>query len=271
MKIVVFDLDETLGYFVEFGIFWDSLHNYLLQNNNYKLEQEDFNEILDLYPEYLRPNIIHILTYLKNKKLQSCCHKMMIYTNNQGPLKWATQLINYFEKKLNSKLFDQIIAAFKVNGKKVEICRTSHNKSHNDLIKCTKLPLNTEICFLDDLIHPEMYNKNVYYINIKPYSYDLGLNEILSRFQESKISSKLLNTQKSQDLTFNTTMLAYMKQYNYIYVNKCLKEYDIDKIIGHEIMKHLQQFFKKSLIKNNKTKRLNENKKNKTAKNNYKV
>ena len=27
-KIVVFDLDETLGYFVELGIFWDSLHNY---------------------------------------------------------------------------------------------------------------------------------------------------------------------------------------------------------------------------------------------------
>ena len=32
-KIVVFDLDETLGYFVEFGIFWDSLCLYLLKNN----------------------------------------------------------------------------------------------------------------------------------------------------------------------------------------------------------------------------------------------
>ena len=29
MKIVVFDLDETLGYFTEFGIFWDSLVQYL--------------------------------------------------------------------------------------------------------------------------------------------------------------------------------------------------------------------------------------------------
>ena len=29
MKIVVFDLDETLGYFTEYGIFWDSLENYL--------------------------------------------------------------------------------------------------------------------------------------------------------------------------------------------------------------------------------------------------
>ena len=28
-KIITFDLDETLGYFVEFGIFWDSLSLYL--------------------------------------------------------------------------------------------------------------------------------------------------------------------------------------------------------------------------------------------------
>ena len=29
MKIVVFDLDETLGYFTELGIFWDCLKKYL--------------------------------------------------------------------------------------------------------------------------------------------------------------------------------------------------------------------------------------------------
>ena len=29
MKIVVFDLDETLGYFTQYGIFWDSLAEYL--------------------------------------------------------------------------------------------------------------------------------------------------------------------------------------------------------------------------------------------------
>ena len=70
MKIVVFDLDETLGYFVEFGIFWDTLSTYILKNNKDNKDeptQEDFNAILDLYPEFLRPNIINILNYLKNK------------------------------------------------------------------------------------------------------------------------------------------------------------------------------------------------------------
>jgi hypothetical protein len=69
MKIVVFDLDETLGYFTELGIFWDCLKNYLKQESNKTiLTQSDFNDVLDLFPEFLRPNIINILTYLKKRK-----------------------------------------------------------------------------------------------------------------------------------------------------------------------------------------------------------
>ena len=150
MKIVVFDLDETLGYFTEFGIFWDCLNNYIKSENKKALTQENFNDILDLYPEFLRPNIINILSYLKTKKKSKCCHKMMIYTNNQGPKQWAHNIVSYFESKIKHKLFDQIISAFKINGTRMEICRTSHVKSHKDFIKCTKLPASAEICFLDD-------------------------------------------------------------------------------------------------------------------------
>ena len=83
MKIVVFDLDETLGYFTELGIFYDCLKKYINSENNIiKLSQTEFNDILDLFPEFVRPNIINILTYLKRKKDSKCCHKMMIYTNN---------------------------------------------------------------------------------------------------------------------------------------------------------------------------------------------
>ena len=93
MKIVVFDLDETLGYFTQFGIFWDCIQNVL----NIKLSQQDFNETLNLYPEYLRPNIMPILQYLKNKKLTNCCHKLMIYTNNTGSKEWANKIKSFFE------------------------------------------------------------------------------------------------------------------------------------------------------------------------------
>ena len=102
MKIVVFDLDETLGYFTEYGIFWDSLENYLKIKNRNALTQTEFDDILDLFPEFLRPNIINILSYLKKKKESKCCHKMMIYTNNQGPKEWATHIMSYFENKIKS-------------------------------------------------------------------------------------------------------------------------------------------------------------------------
>jgi hypothetical protein len=261
MKIVVFDLDETLGYFTEYGIFWDSLKNYVTKKNKNELTQEDFNTIFDLYPEFLRPNIINILNYLKDKKKLNCCHKMMIYTNNTGPREWARSIISYFEKKINYKLIDQIIAAFKVNGKQVEICRTNHSKTHKDLIKCTKIPIDTEICFIDDYFYPEMTHNNIYYINIRPYYHDLEFNEMIKRFKNSETGRKIIG----DDNDFDSLMYKHMNLYNFVFIKKDEKEYDIDNILGKHIISHLQIFFNDS--KKNKTIKNRINEKNKTYKN----
>jgi len=245
MKIVVFDLDETLGYFTEYGIFWDSLAHYLKKKDKPPLTQNDFDEILDLYPEFLRPNIINILTYLKGKKQSNCCHKMMIYTNNSGPREWSQHIIKYFEKKLNYKLIDQLIAAFKVNGKTVEICRTTHTKTHKDLIKCTKIPASAEICFLDDTFYPEMANDNIYYINVKPYYYDLKMDDMIQKFKESDVGKKILD-ETNIDADFEDKMKEQIKLYEYEYLDKDFNEYELDKILGKQIIVHLQDFFKKS-------------------------
>ena len=136
-KIVVFDLDETLGNFVELGMFCDALEKI----NGDKLTHELFFKLMDLFPEFLRPNIMSILKYLVNKKETNKCEKIMIYTNNRGPKIWTTRIADYFNHKLQTKVFDDIIAAFKVKGKIVEICRTSHEKKVDDLVRCTKIPL----------------------------------------------------------------------------------------------------------------------------------
>ena len=247
MKIVVFDLDETLGYFTEFGIFWDCLTNYFKNKTEDTLTQSDFNDILDLFPEFLRPNIINILNYLKNKKQSSCCHKMMIYTNNNGSKEWAHHIIDYFSKKINYKPFDQLISAFKINGQIVEVCRTTHDKTYNDFIKCTKLPTNAEICFLDDTFYPEMANDNIYYINVKPYYYDLKFEYMLDKFSKSDVGKKIINN----DEEFNKIMSENIKLYKYVCIDKQSKEYEMDKIVGQQIVKHLQEFFNKT--KKNKT------------------
>jgi hypothetical protein len=266
MKIVVFDLDETLGYFSEMGIFWDSLQRYLDSNNvsAYRLTQEDFNDILDLFPEFVRPNIISILNYLKNKKETNCCHKLMIYTNNTGPREWSENIKSYFESKIHYKLIDQVIAAFKINGKNVELCRTTYDKTHKDFIRCTKIPDDTEICFIDDTFYPKMTNENVYYINLKPYYYDLSFEYMIETFEKSDIGKKLIggsnmdkdnkdnknnkdNIDKDKDKEKNTLfrdfMLNEFKKYSYEYKPKSPAEYEIDKILGKHILTHLQTFF----------------------------
>jgi hypothetical protein len=238
MKIIVFDLDETMGYFTELGIFWDCLNRYLSNKNMAPLNQTDFNNVLQLYPEFIRPNIVNILQYLKVKKEQNCCHKIMIYTNNQGPKVWATYIKGYFENEINYALFDKIIAAFKVNGKTVEICRSSHAKNHKDFIKCTQLPKNAEICFLDDSFYPGMANNNIYYINVKPYYHDLKFKDMIDLFVNSKMSNSL--TDKTD---FCNSMLTDFARYNYEYIHKSNAECEIDKILGKKIMMHLEYFF----------------------------
>ena len=247
-KIVVFDLDETLGYFVELGIFWDCLDYFLKEKTPNEInttisKQDYFNEILDLFPEFIRPNILSILFYLKNKKQQRHCHKLMIYTNNQGPLEWAQFIKKYFEKKIHYNLFNQIIAAFKINGKHVEICRTTHDKSHRDLVKCTQISPDTQICFLDDNYFPEMTHENVYYINVKPYVHDLPFQEMIARFERSKIGEKILSTDELK-ADFAPIMMKHFKRYAYDYVEKNEDEYEVDKVITKKIMIHLQTFFK---------------------------
>lgn len=240
-KIVVFDLDETLGYFMELGMFWDALKTYIKHKQIKKpIDQNLFNNVLDLYTEFLRPNIINILNYLKKKKEKNHCDKLMIYTNNQGPVEWANYIMKYFEEKINYKIFDQIIGAFKVQGKRVELCRTTHMKTHLDLIKCTKLPEDTQICFLDDVFYPDMSNDKIYYINVKPYIHDLEFNEMINRLLQSDI----LATNDIEPTYCREFILAFMKRYNYIYVSKNSNAQDIDKIVSKKILHHLHNFFK---------------------------
>lgn len=267
MKIVVFDLDETLGYFVEFGIFWDSLNLYLMKNNKKELNQNDFNNILDLYPEFIRPNIINILNYLKNKKKTNSCQKLMIYTNNQGPRKWANYIISYFESKIEFKLVDQVIGAFKINGKRIELNRTTNDKTYTDLISCTQIPVNAEVCFLDDTFYPEMANEKIYYINIKPYIHDLSFAELFERFFKSEISVSLVPLNKKTE--FIDYMNKNMQLYNLDIVKKCEHEYQIDKILSKRILHHLEVFFKSNINKNKtRKKHINSKKKiNKSMKN----
>jgi hypothetical protein len=249
MKIVVFDMDETLGYFTQFSIFWDCLNQYMFFIKKPKLTQSDFNYILDLYPEFLRPNILDILAFLKQKKNTKCCRKMMIYTNNSGKREWAEYITGYFEHKLNYKLFDQIIAAFKVDGKIIEMCRTSKEKKHTDFIRCTKVPITTEICYLDDHYYKNMDNRFVYYVELKPYWHDLDFNIMINKLLNSNFRENIINENE-----FLVLIKKYLNVYKYAWIEKDPEELEIETITSKGILIQLEDFFyrvKKNITRKN--------------------
>ena len=240
-KIVVWDLDETFGNFVELGIFKDVLNRILGR----KITDNEFFQLCDLYPEFFRPQIIEILNYLKQKKKNNLCQKVMIYTNNQGPKSWTKSIKDYFEYKLDYPLFDQIIAAYMVNGRHVEPGRTSHMKNVADLTRCTNISADTEICFLDDQYHEGMKHNNVYYINLKPYIYNLSYEDMMNRYLNSSMGRGIENPDR-----FINLMMRELKRYNFEIETKSEIENEVDHVISKKIMQHLEEFFNKSLRNN---------------------
>lgn len=259
-KIIVFDLDETLGYFQELSYFIDALENIL----NIKITNEQFYDILDRYPEFLRPKILSILSLIKRKKQRNSMIKVMIYTNNQNPKKWVLDIKDYFNYKLKYNLFDKVIAAFKVNGEQIELGRTTHEKTYSDFIKCTKLPKKTKICFIDDQHHPGMINDNVYYIKVKPYTYTINYEIMAERYYNYNYK-KYNNGIYIDETTFVDNIMKYMNSIRLPVYDKSNEELNIDNIVSKSIMYHLNTFlYEKINEKSQKNK--SKYRKNKTIK-----
>ena len=203
-KYIIFDVDETLGYFSQLGSFIDALSFY---NKDFSGSSayKRFNEILDLFPEFVRPKMIETLKYIHGKKVGGKCSGVFIYTNNQGPRSWVQHIAKYFDYKVGglernhneiNQLFDKIIAAYMINGKIVEPGRTSQNKTYDDLLRITGISPHSEVCFVDDLNHPDMRHENVLYLNVKPYVKTLSVDEMIQRYLKSPLASSVVATRE---------------------------------------------------------------------------
>ena len=261
-KVVVFDLDETLGYFTEVSIFWDALEDFYGK----KLSNDSFFEVLDVFPEFFRPEIFRTLNMINNKKKRKICDESYIYTNNQGPKSWTKMINDYFNYKLGYKAFNGIIAAYKVQGKIVESKRTSHEKSVKDLISCTNIPETSEICFIDDLYHPLMDKENVNYIHIKPYKYNLSFYDMANRYYDRVLlKNKRTTLNKKQIIRddFVRQIISFMRRYNYNVIKKTEEKQKLDIVESKGLYTNLESFLK--LNKPINTRR-NIKRKNKTLK-----
>lgn len=238
-RVIVFDLDETLGAFTDLEILWSSLQNFTKKHI-----PTNFNSILDLYPEFLRYGIIHILEFLLHKKNTGHCSNIYIYTNNQCNQNWVDLISNYFTYKLGltQPIFDQIIRAFRIGNKRIEPCRTTTSKTHSDFIRCTLLPEKTEICFIDNAKYDNMKKERVYYIQPYSYYHHLSTNEIIRRFVSSDIYVNVKSINHTHDL--HQHLVDWFIDKNHITNgNPMIIDLKRDIIIAQKIMYHLREFF----------------------------
>jgi hypothetical protein len=148
---------------------------------------------------------------------------------------WSKMIINYLETKCNAvKLFEHIIHAFKIDKRIIEPNRKGHSKTYSDFIKCSVLPRNTEMCFIDNTYYKKMHHNKVYYIQPKPYYHGLKTGDIIKRLVDSNIIQNLNDS----------IMTKYFVENNLITTStKSKKDVDEDIFVSRKILFHIQDFF----------------------------
>ena len=219
-KIVVFDLDETLGHFAELSIFCNALEHFYKT----KLTDQNYFAIFDHFPEYFRTNIFQCLELLKKAKENGLCSRVVIYTNNNGEKKWTNRIKTYLEKKINYPLFDQVIATWKIGERIIEPKRTTFEKTYNDLIRCLSITeKGSKICFIDNMHHPKMIHPNVFYIQCSDYIINIPNKKLVGKYLNndprfldffSKNHKKYAKTHITQkDITIGDNLYSYLKAF----------------------------------------------------------
>jgi hypothetical protein len=231
-KVIVFDLDETLGYFSQLSAIWDIL----LQYTNINDIEPVFFELLDAYPVFLRPNIIGILNFLVEQKNKNKFQKIFIYTNNSGPPSWTNFIKSYLESKTNSPIFDDCIYGY--NFESEDNIRSTPEKCITDFKKITNLPSECRVCFIDDRVHDNMNNPDVYYIKTKPYVYKLNLDQLIEQFVTSNISHRF----EKQHLSIFLPMLYNILKNENFQETHCTDT--INNVESNKILLQLIEFIK---------------------------
>jgi hypothetical protein len=280
IKSVAIDVDETLGNFSQFSIFAHAIEEYFDKPD---ITYRYFNDLVDLYPEIIRPSMLRILEYIRKKKNYIPGTKVMIYTNNMGPDKWVAHIRQYFEYKLRASaaaaaaaatsgglaiippLFDHTIGGFKERNAAGSASasasafpqRTTKEKTVNELIRCARIPSDSEICFLDDVYHPKMADERVYYIKLQPYHCYIPFHIFVARFVNSALYRDVFakfitpgispaSAAEKQIIEINNLFVKYanMAKYDAKTHQRKMFPREIDEIISKYILYHLQQFFR---------------------------
>ena len=158
-KCVVFDLDETIGFFAQLYTIAKTFET----TREYKLQKQ---QILTLYKHFyniFRPGIFTLLAYSQflKEKYKIC---IVLYTNTIMDDIWIDAFLQYTYDMVKLE-FDSVM---NLNSK----CRSSVKKTLQDLYTCNaSLNPTTPIMIIDNKKHKHLLDKNTSYVLVKTYYY----------------------------------------------------------------------------------------------------
>jgi hypothetical protein len=152
-KNVVFDLDETIGYFDQII----DIMNYTKIN-----KKQDIFELFTIFPQIFRTNVFDIFQYLVRLKKDKKIKSVILYSNNNND-SFIKYIIDFIHQKINYSLFDTTISLNQTYNK---------NKNKRDLLLYSNGLINdkSSICFIDDKEYNDMKDVK-YYIKCEAYRY----------------------------------------------------------------------------------------------------
>ena len=230
-KVVIFDMDETLGHFYQISGLW-----YAIKDTNPRATKQDFFDLMDCFQETLRLHIEKILKYLKKAKAQGKIRRVIIFTNNQGPKTWSNLIKDYFNYKMNTNLIDKVVGAYKVGNKQIEPHRTSHVKKYSDILKAANISKSAKLCFVDDQEHGGMKRENIFYIKPAVYSITLSKSAVIKKVKSCKFYNKFSDSKKE-------TLLQNIV--NYVDFRGRPFHYQVHDLVGKRMMKSIVSFVDK--------------------------
>jgi len=243
MKYVVFDLDETLGYFTELSIIWNCLQTVMNLHT-----QKQFHKLCEVFErDFFRPGIFRTMSYLRDNRHRV---KVVLYTNNTGSMTWLKMILSYMENKVGAPgLFETIVPGYIPHGPANQM-RSSYNKTYEEIRRCANIPANAKVIFFDDQEHPGMLNKNVTYIKVKPHKCSLTANYIINKLG--------YNISENARKMIQRCIESFQKQYHH--------RYGSTRIANNDIIKNLLFFLNGKSKKRGTKKRRTSNHIRKTRK-----
>ena len=154
-------------------------------------------------------------------------------------------IVKYLQYKISvSSIFNRTICAFKIGSRIVEPDRSTNNKTYSDLINCTKIGKNTQICFLDDAYHEEMIKDNIYYIQPKVYYHCLKISHILSRYFGSPLFTLFERKTSMNNDSYKAFLIDWFSFNNADKYILSYENYDLEreKEISRKILYYIKEF-----------------------------